>query len=377
MCGDEIIKRKLNDRDREKILKLCEGAEDIRLARAIESKRYYGNVCDKMHITAIVGTNGKTTSAHMLRHILQTAAGKEVGLIGTTGVFGTGTKSNFGENLTTPDPTDLHKIFFQMYNNGIREVVMEVSAHAIYYKKIAGIKFAAAILTNITQDHLDFFKTFEEYKNTKLSFFNDYDIDYKVVQPAKIPYKISLFGEFNKYNAGAVRLVALHYGINEKTIKKALQNMPDVAGRFNVFKKRGRIVVIDYAHTPDGLRNILKNARELSSGKLFCVFGCGGNRDKTKRPIMGEIGVKFADYCVITTDNPRDETEEDIIADITRNLTGNNFINIVNRSEAIKYAIGMANQGDIVVIAGKGHEEYMEVKGMRIPYSDFWVINEF
>jgi UDP-N-acetylmuramoyl-L-alanyl-D-glutamate--2,6-diaminopimelate ligase len=385
------------------ILKKCKKAKDVRLARALSSKKYYKCVADKMRITALVGTNGKTTGSYMLRHILQVATNKPVGLIGTTGIFGAGQTWDGIVTLTTPDPTDLHNIFYCMYKNGIRDIVMEVSAHAIYYKKVAGIKFASAIYTNITQDHLDFFCDFESYKDTKISFFNDKNIKFAVVNAddeyaAEIKHSrilnygydeniakiIPIKGRFNVYNASGAATVAAQYGIAREKIYEALKTLPQVPGRFNTYDVNGITVVIDYAHTPDGLSKILQNARELSDGKLICVFGCGGGRDAAKRPIMGEIAAANANITVITSDNPRTENPDAIIVQIESGIQRNNinsvlndYVKIADRKSAIYYALDIASKGDIVIIAGKGHENYMDINGIKIPYNDAAVVKQY
>ncbi|MCM1404495.1 MAG: UDP-N-acetylmuramoyl-L-alanyl-D-glutamate--2,6-diaminopimelate ligase [Prevotella sp.] len=419
---------------------------DVRAAMALAAKEFYGNVADKMRITGVVGTNGKTTTTYILRHILEMATGKNVGLIGTTGIFHAGKTWEGVTTLTTPDPIDLHRAMACMYQNGVRNVVMEVSAHAIYYRKLAGINFAGVIFTNITQDHLDFFETFERYKNTKLSFFQSlssgtvvinaddnyglavadavrdkpdvFTISYSLkhdtivgtAQWAFIDHvnlsvhgsdfvlgkagqcHLSLPGLYNVYNAVAAALLCNHYGVSWDVIKEALATMPAVPGRFNLYHVRGVTAVIDYAHTPDGLSQLLKNARAIlpRKAKLFVIFGCGGDRDRTKRPQMGAIAYQLADYVVLTSDNPRTEDPDAIIDEIERGIVTHDvtalnqhldgeseakYTRIVNRAEAIEYAIRQAQMGDMVVIAGKGHENYMEINHQKIPYMDSKVLD--
>jgi len=419
---------------------------NVRMTMSLVAKAFYGNVIDKMRVTGVIGTNGKTTTTYILQHILERVTGKNVGLIGTNGIFNAGKLWEGITNLTTPDPIDLHRAIACMYRNGVRDIVMEVSAHAIFYDKIAGINFAGVIFTNITQDHLDFFKTFENYKNTKISFFkkmqhgtviingDDY-YSSEVLQALKLSKKVStvayslktnknigsdqwafvdltkltvdgtdfnltrlgqchlsLPGIYNVYNAVAAVLLCCEYGGDFDTIKEALKTMPLVPGRFNVYKINGVSAVIDYAHTPDGLSQLLKNARAVISkhASLYVVFGCGGDRDRTKRPIMGAIAYRLADYVVLTSDNPRSEDPESIIDEIERGIITDNTANlceyldvqndkkytrIVDRSEAIKYAIKKAHSGDMVVIAGKGHEDYMDINHQKIPYMDSKVLD--
>ncbi len=419
---------------------------NVRVAMSLAAKEFYGNVVDKMRVTGVVGTNGKTTTTYIMRHILEMATGKNVGIIGTTGVFNAGKTWEGVTTLTTPDPIDLHRAFACMYQNGVRDVVMEVSAHAIYYHKLAGINFTGVIFTNITQDHLDFFETFECYKNTKLSFFQNlqsgtvvinaddkfglavagavqnhpdvFSISFSLKQDTIVgtaqwafvnqvrlsvhgsdfilgnagECHLSLPGLYNVYNAVGAALLGNHYGVSWAVIKDAFATMPDVPGRFNLYHVRGVTAVIDYAHTPDGLEQLLKNARAIlpNKAKLFVVFGCGGDRDRTKRPQMGAIAYRLADYVILTSDNPRTEDPDAIIDEIERGIktmdTANlneyldetiksKYTRIVDRVKAIEFAISQAQIGDMVVIAGKGHENYMDINHEKIPYMDSKVLD--
>ncbi len=419
--------------------------DDVRATMALVSKQFYGNVVDQMRITAVVGTNGKTTTSYIMRHILEMATGKNVGLIGTTGIYGAGREWDGVNTLTTPDPIELHQALAAMYHNGVRDVVMEVSAHAIYYRKVAGINFAGVIFTNITQDHLDFFQTFEHYKNTKILFFRELTagivvinaddqyglavadavrgkplvkaISYSLQQDTIVgteqwafvdQVKLSVTGSdfrlskvgachmampglYNVYNGVAAALLANAYGIAWDLVQEALRTVPSVPGRFNTYDIKGVTAIIDYAHTPDGLEKLLTNAKALlpSKAHLTVVFGCGGDRDRGKRPLMGKIAAQIADRVVLTSDNPRteepdaiiDEIERGIItmdvAHLTASLAGEprNCGRFVDRTQAINYAIEHADAGDIVVIAGKGHENYLDIKGQKIPYMDRKVLD--
>ena len=418
---------------------------NVRESMALAAKEFYGNVVDKMRVTAVVGTNGKTTTTYIMQHILEMATGKNVGVIGTTGVLNAGKTWEGVTTLTTPDPIDLHRAINCMYRNGVRDVVMEVSAHAIYYHKIAGINFAGVIFTNITQDHLDFFQTFENYKDTKIGFFHDlkngavvinaddkyglevaaavenkpdiYAISYSlkhdtIVGTAQWAFvdqvnlsvagsdfilgkagacHLAIPGLYNVYNAVAAALLASHYGVNWVTIKEALSTVPAVPGRFNLYEIHGVHAIIDYAHTPDGLEKLLENARAIlpRSARLLVVFGCGGDRDRLKRPKMGAIAYRLADYVILTSDNPRTEDPEAIIDEIERGIktmnvnTLNQHLNgteikyarMADRTQAIEYAFSQAKPGDMVVIAGKGHENYMEINHQKIPYMDSKVLD--
>lgn len=421
--------------------------DDVRATMALVAKQFYGNVVDKMRVTGVVGTNGKTTTSYIVKHILEVATGKNVGLIGTTGILGAGKTWDGITTLTTPDPIDLHRAIYCMYQNGVRDVVMEVSAHAIYYRKVAGITFQGVIFTNITQDHLDFFTTFEHYKNTKVLFFRELTAG-TVVLNADDPYAVevaaavrdqsqvraisyslkkdtivgtnewafvdqvklgvdgsdfnvskvgachlALPGLFNVYNAVAAALLCNSYGVDWQIIKDSLASLPAVPGRFNTYQIHGVTAIIDYAHTPDGLAKLLQAARNLlpnKKAKLLAVFGCGGDRDKSKRAKMGALAIKLADYVVLTSDNPRTEDPEKIIDDIERgiktssvanllasleNQTSGLYTRVTDRTQAINHAFEKAVAGDIVVIAGKGHENYLDINHQKIPYSDRKVLD--
>lgn len=388
---------------------------DIRIAVGIIASNFYRKPHKKLKIVTVVGTNGKTTTANIIAHIL-TTAGKRVAVIGTLG-------AQIGErelpcNLTTPDPIDLHRLFCDAVEAGCEYAVIEVSAHAIHYNKTYGIIAEAAVFTNLSQDHLDFFGTMQQYADTKLAYFKGKNFKTAIVNTddemgltisrsvqtsiktygLKTPsdtfaidivyrnngtsfivnsddsifeVKTKLIGEFNVYNSLAAIAACRFLGINIDRIIMAFMKLEPIKGRFNVLES-GKKVIIDFAHTPDGLRNLLKAARKLCSGRLIAVFGCGGNRDTKKRPIMGKIAAEYADFIVITSDNSRDENPEDIIMQIEQGVqeVTSDYITIADRERAITYAIITASQQDLVVIAGKGGEEYMEVKGIKTPYSD-------
>lgn len=400
----------------------------VRQSMAEFASNFYGNPKEKLKIIGVTGTNGKTTTTYMIENILKTA-GHKVGVIGTIGV-------DLGDkilpaSLTTPDPIELHEIFKGMVDKGIEYVVMEVSAHAIFFDKIHNLEFCVGILTNVTQDHLDFFVKFDNYFNTKKCFFiknfcniNILNIDdrlgkslylqnqidnnlsiytYGLNNPANIfafdityendgtefflniddeiiKIKTSLIGEFNVYNAMAAAGCCHCLGIDLNDIKKGLCSMNYVPGRVNVLKtSTGKTFVIDYAHTPDGLLNILKTVKKISKGKIVCVFGCGGNRDALKRPEMGKIAMQHSDFVIITSDNPRFENPNDIIIQIengAKTVGQHHYICVENRKNAILLAANMLKSGDTAVICGKGVENYLDVMGQKIPYSDFDVVNE-
>ena len=387
---------------------------DCRNLFANACANFYHRACDKLKIVGITGTNGKTTTSHVIAEMLK-RNGKSVGVIGTSGVFYNG--KTLDCPLTTPDADFLHKTFFEMLENGVEYVVMEVSAHAIDQKRINGIKFEIGVLTNITQDHLDYFKTFEAYEKTKLSFLTSEHIKQGVVcvdDPSArkligntdvpvltyglynpcdafaidvccsmngshfvgnvcdsvVDIKTNLVGEYNVYNSLAALTVCHCLGLDEKQLEMGMNFINPVEGRFNVVNINGKYVVIDFAHSPDSMMNVLKTAKQLTDKKVYVVFGCGGNRDKGKRPKMGKIAEEYADYVCLTDDNPRLEKSMDIISDIEQGMTKSHFVE-PDRYKAIKKMIELAQPGDIVIVAGKGAEKYQEIGTVKKPYNDF------
>ncbi|MBR1926002.1 MAG: UDP-N-acetylmuramoyl-L-alanyl-D-glutamate--2,6-diaminopimelate ligase [Clostridia bacterium] len=392
--------------------------ESSRKAMSKISANFYKNPQNKLKIIGITGTNGKTSTTYMIANILK-SAGKKVGIIGTIGIVVDGIK--MPADLTTPDPIYLHKIFAQMVAKNVEYVCMEVSAHAIYLEKMFGIVCDIGVLTNITQDHLDFFKTFENYKKVKQKFISTkfcktaiinvddinaremlYSKEFKKVfsyglfNPCDVfapkynfsfsgtQFFLNLFDEvifvdtkvlglFNLYNMLCSSIVCKLLGIETKYIKMGLESMQSVPGRFNVLcLEENKTVIVDYAHTPDGIKNILSAVREITNNKIISLFGCGGNRDKTKRPIMGEISAQLSDYTIITSDNPRFEKPSDIIEEIESGVkkVTNNYLCIEDRKEAISCGLKMLNQGDVLVVLGKGVEDYLDINGVKYPYSD-------
>ena len=393
-------------------------AKDVRDLFARSCANFYGRACDDMKMVAITGTNGKTTTSHLIAEIMN-RNGHKTGVIGTNGVFYGGKK--FDCPLTTPDADFLHKTFREMRDDGVECVVMEVSAHAIDQKRTNGIIFDVGVLTNITQDHLDYFKTFDRYSKTKLDFFSKEHIrqgivcgddklarsvagrcdvpikTYGITLPcdifaidtlctldgsrfvanlcddAVLNIKTNLIGQYNVYNSLAALGVCQALGLEKKELENGLNFVMPVEGRFNVSKIDGKYVVIDFAHTPDGLEKVLKTARELTDKKVWVVFGCGGNRDSDKRPKMGKIAEDNADVVCLTDDNPRMENSQDIIGDIEAGMRKDHFVQ-PDREKAIRKIVGRAEEGDIVVIAGKGAEKYQEIGTQKVPYNDFDVV---
>ncbi len=404
------------DLGNEKVVKTKDARGDF--ARACAN--FYGRACDQLKIVGITGTNGKTTTSYVIGEMLK-RNGKKVGIIGTSGVVYGG--KTYDCPLTTPDADFLHKTFRDMLDAGVEYVVMEVSAHAIDQKRIDGILFDVGVLTNITQDHLDYFKTFDAYASTKLSFFTPKHMKRAIVcaddncisnflPHCKVPYqtygiytpcdtfaidifcamtgtrfvanvcddvidiKTNLIGKYNVYNSLAALSVCKVLGLDSKSLALGLNFINPVEGRFNVFNVEGKFVVVDYAHSPDGLMNVLTTARALTDKKVFVVFGCGGNRDRDKRAKMGKIAEDNADFVCLTDDNPRFEEEMDIIKEIEGGMKRFHFVE-PDRKTAIIKTINLARSGDIIVIAGKGAEKYQEIKGVKVPYNDFDVIYSY
>ncbi len=395
--------------------------KDTRIALSIIAGNFYGNVHKKMNLIAVVGTNGKTTTSHLIGEVLN-ANGIKCGVIGTLGSF-------FGVNklqtsLTTPDPLELQKTLKEMFENGIKTVVMEVSAHAIYHKKIYGLKFAIGVFTNFSRDHLDFFITEENYKKVKLNFFeenpckyivanvddelgrelkNKYNnvITYSIYNPSDVfaieineskrglSFVINLFdcvykinmninGAFNVYNVMASATATALLGVKTEKIVLSLKKFKGVKGRMEKIFDKDFTVFIDYAHTPDGLEKVLSALKNNKKGKLICVFGCGGNRDIGKRQEMGRICGALADFSIITSDNPRFEEPMDIIFEIEKGVFSvtKDYLLIQEREQAVEYALKLAKDGDVILIAGKGGENYQEVLGIKRPYNDNDTVKE-
>ena len=384
------------------------------------ARAFYGYADKKLKLVGITGTNGKTTTTYMLASIFE-SAGKKTGIIGTLGISYAG--KFISPELTTPDPIYLHSVFADMLKCGVEYVFMEVSAHAIYFNKVDGIKFEVGLFTNCTQDHLDFFGNMQDYADCKRSFFNDkickfavinsddgvgiriiHDfknaISYGLKNPADIfavdieeeingtSFVINLFDELyeinlkipalhNVYNAMGAATCAKLLGIETAHIADGLSNLKSVAGRLELVAKfNGADIFVDFAHTPDGLEKSLQALKKLCKGKLYCIFGCGGNRDKTKRPIMGRIATENADFCIITSDNPRYEDPYEIISEIEAGIEPLNkkYVTVTDRETATEYAINLLEKGDILLVAGKGGEYYQEIMGIKHSYNDTEVI---
>lgn len=397
--------------------------DDARKFYALVCKNFWERACEKLHVIGVTGTNGKTTTTNIIYQILQNSC-KKTGIIGTFGAKW-GEKEEFYETgMTTPDPYLLHQIFFKMRKDGCEYVVMEVSAHALALEKIAGINFDVGGLTNITEDHLDFFGDMDNYARAKFAFFERFNVKNKIVcgddkrcflyaqnsQNSVLKYGLkefndvradkfqkdllgskffysagdesfdvetNLVGDYNIQNTLAAIWACRKIGVSKEKICEKLKNLKQIDGRFNVIKFGSGAVVIDYAHTPDGLENILKTIKNLSDKKLVVVFGCGGDRDRKKRPVMGEIAARYADEIVVTSDNPRTEKPEEIIDEIVVGIKEKSFTRIADRRKAIEYAIDNFNNGETIVIAGKGAENYQEINGVKYHFSDYEIVENF
>ncbi len=382
---------------------------DTRLGLALVSANWFGHPADRMTMIGITGTNGKTTSTYLLKHVLETALGAKVGLVGTI-------QNMIGDEVihterTTPESYDLQALFRRMLDAGCTHVIMEVSSHALSLHRVGGVRFQTGVFSNLTQDHLDFHHTMEEYRKAKSLLFSicdhgvinvDDPAGVAMIPEAKCPIvtysaagnradltaehiglhqtrvdfdatyenwtapaMVNIPGGFSVYNALSVIGAALTLGLTLPEITEALSTAQGVKGRAEVVPTPGKdyTVIIDYSHTPDSLENILKTARAFCKGRLIAVFGCGGDRDPIKRPIMGRIAGQFADFAVVTSDNPRTEDPMKIIDQILPGVqeTGTPFTVIENRRQAIRWAMDNAGPGDVIILAGKGHETYQEI----------------
>lgn len=392
---------------------------DSRRALGALAGRYYDNPSAKLKLVAVTGTNGKTTTATLLYRLFR-SLGHKAGLISTVSYFVD--DKEYPSTHTTPDVLTLNRYFAEMVACGCEYCFMEVSSHSIVQGRIFGLDFDVAVFTNITHDHLDYHKTFENYIDAKKALFDSlgknsvalYNADDRrgkvMVQncAARIKsyslksasdYKCRILesridgmlldidgqevwtqfiGQFNAYNALAVYAVAVELGVDKSTALLEISRLTSVSGRFEMIGlKNGSLAVVDYAHTPDALENVLKTVSELRNDfhKLFLVVGCGGNRDKTKRPVMAAIGAKYADLTLFTSDNPRDEAPEAILADMlegVKDISQEKYMVITNRAEAIRTAVLLAlrEPASLLLVAGKGHENYQEIAGVKHHFDD-------
>ena len=404
----------------------CLVVENTRAALADLSANFYGHPGWKLKLAAVTGTNGKTTTTFLIKHICE-KAGLRCGLIGTV-------RYEIGERIlpairTTPESLDLQELLAQIVNAGCRAAAMEVSSHALAQDRTRGLEWNVAVFTNLTQDHLDFHGTMESYFDSKAKLFARLGSQEKKRKPvaivniddrygeqllkkidqrvAVVTYgrsvradfrasnyrvefsgtsyqldahgksylvRVPLIGGFNVANSVAALAAANALGISLRDAVLSLGKSPQVPGRLELVPaKRQFQVFVDYAHTPDALQNVLKTLRELEPHRLIVVFGCGGNRDREKRPLMGEIVDRHADYAIVTSDNPRKEDPDAIIVEIEKGFRSSRYEKMVDRTQAIDRAITLAQPRDIVLIAGKGHENYQEFADHTVPFDDIQV----
>lgn len=396
--------------------------KDSRRAMSVLSCRFYNEPSKQLKLIGVTGTNGKTTTTHLIERIFSNK-GDKTGLIGTLYVK-TGDEVAASKN-TTPDSLTLQQLFHDFIKSGVKQAVMEVSSHALYQGRVHGCDFDIAVFTNITQDHLDYHRTMEEYKSAKSLLFSQlgnsfvegqpkfsvinlddpsseffihstaahvitYGLNSKADFHAKdinlrhngssftmvtpeesIDMNIQLAGEFNIYNVLAAAASAYISGFSLKEIKSSIQSIKGVSGRFeHVEAGQDFSVIVDYAHTPDSLENVLKTIESITEEKVIVVVGCGGDRDKTKRPVMAQIACNYGDRVIFTSDNPRNEDPMKILSDMTEGLKDTNYCVLADREEAINHAVSIAGRGDVVLIAGKGHEAYQIIGDSVTQFDD-------
>lgn len=384
---------------------------------------YYDNPSEKLKLIGITGTNGKTTSVTLLFNLFR-LLGKRCGLIST--VANKIHTELVSATHTTPMSLELNELLAKMVDKGCTHCFMEVSSHAVHQHRIAGLKFTGGVFTNITHDHLDYHGTFDEYIKAKKGFFdlldeeafaltnadqthgetmladtkarkrsyalnNVADFKAKILENQFLGLQLNidgydvharLIGTFNAYNALVAYAVAVLLGEDKLTVLATLSNLNPPEGRFQYIKTRQEITaIVDYAHTPDALENVLKTIQEIRTGNemVITVVGCGGNRDKGKRPLMAKIACELSNQVIFTSDNPRFEDPEEIISDMQKGVEPLHYkktLSIVNRKEAIRTACNMAHKGDIILVAGKGHEKYQEINGETFPFDDLEILNE-
>ena len=398
--------------------------KDARYAMAICACNFYDNPSKKFKLIGVTGTKGKTTTTFMMKEIFQ-KQGMKTGLIGTIAVY-SGDEKLKDSDRTTPDSIELQGLFAKMYEDGCKVVIMEVSSQSLKLNRVAGCDFDIAVFTNFSEDHISAKEhpDMEDYFNSKLKLFEMCDngiINVDDLQVSKIPgmfpdskimtygidnycevlakdititnsyvdfrvkvsdrnerVKVDIPGRFSVYNALAAICVAKKLGIASDKVIEALAEIK-VPGRSEMVPNKKEIpIMIDYAHSPESLQNILSAVKSYTRGRVISVFGCGGDRDKGKRPLMGEISGKIADFTFITTDNPRTEEPEEIVKEIEEGMkkTNGKYKVVVDRKEAIKEAIEMANKLDIIVLAGKGHEPYQEINGTKYPFDERIIVKE-
>jgi UDP-N-acetylmuramoyl-L-alanyl-D-glutamate--2,6-diaminopimelate ligase len=397
--------------------------KDTNKAMAFMAANYFENPSQKLKLVGITGTNGKTTVASLLYQLFQ-KAGYKVGLLSTVKIL-VDTKE-YKATHTTPDSITINQYLKEMVDEGVDYCFMEVSSHGIHQKRTEGLQFAGGVFTNLSHDHLDYHPTFSEYRDVKKSFFDnlpktafalsnsddkngsvmlqntaarkltyalktysDYKAQILENQLSGLLLKINdnevwvrLIGTFNAYNLLAIYGTAVELGLESLEVLRLLSELESVSGRFQFIVSKGNITaIVDYAHTPDALENVLKTINDIrtKNEQLITVVGCGGDRDKTKRPIMADIASTLSDKIIITSDNPRTENPETIIAEMEQGVAPQNYkktVSISDRKQAIKAACQLAQANDIILIAGKGHETYQEINGVRHDFDDMKIVKE-
>lgn len=395
--------------------------ENTRVYLANYLKEKYREDLSKIKFIGITGTNGKTTSCYLIYQALN-KLGVKTAYIGTIGFYADGKVKDLDN--TTPDLIDLYEMFDYCIQNKVEVIAMEVSSHALALDRVLGLEFDYASFTNLTQDHLDFHKNLENYEQAKIKLFknlrNDkcaiingddpYYQDFCLEQNNNVIYgtninsdyritsynlnidsseftfiydrkeydvKLNIPGKYNVYNYMNLLIILNKMGYSIEQIIELSETLKAPSGRFETLRYKGAVIVIDYAHTPDAVENIINSVTEYKKGRIITIIGCGGDRDKTKRPIMGNIATEKSDFVIFTNDNPRTEDEKAIMDDITKPLLKNNFIIKYNRKEAIEEGIKMLKQNDILLILGKGHEDYQIINHEKIHFSDLETAKEF
>ena len=397
--------------------------KDTNLALALLASNYYENPSKNLKLVGITGTNGKTTIASLLYQLF-TKAGYKVGLLSTVKIMVD--KTEFKATHTTPDSLTINYYLNEMSKNGVEFCFMEVSSHGIHQKRTDGLQFAGGVFSNLSHDHLDYHDTFAEYRDVKKSFFDllpktafaltniddknglvmlqntkaskltyalksyaDYRAQILENQMSGLLLKINenevwvrLIGSFNAYNLLAIYGTAIQLGLESLEVLRLLSELESVSGRFEFIVSNSNITaIVDYAHTPDALENVLLTINDIRSKneQLITIIGCGGDRDKTKRPVMADIATKLSNKVILTSDNPRSEDPMEIIADMEKGVEIHNqkkTLSIADRKQAIKTACQLAVANDIILIAGKGHENYQEIKGIRHHFDDMETVKE-
>lgn len=398
--------------------------ENAQTALAYMAANYYENPSDNLKLVGVTGTNGKTTVATLLYQLF-TKAGFKVGLLSTVKVMVA--EKTFSATHTTPDSLTINEHLYQMNKEGVEFCFMEVSSHGLAQKRTAALHFAGGIFTNLSHDHLDYHKDFAEYRNVKKQLFDSLpasafalvNVDDKNglvmmqnTKAKKYTYALKsyadfsahilenqfgglllklnghevwskLIGNFNAYNLLAIYAVGELLGLETQENLRIISELQSVSGRFQYLVTKNKITaIVDYAHTPDALKNVLETINEIrtKNEELITVVGCGGDRDRTKRPVMGKIAAALSTRVIFTSDNPRTEDPEKILEEVEAGVESQNFkktMAVVNRRQAIKTACQLAKPNDIILIAGKGHETYQEINGKRIDFDDYKIVNEF